>query len=209
MEKEETYMEEKRYCRKCGAELKGQGKFCPKCGEPILWEEPSKGKKKGRKIAIATIGIIGILGIGTAVAYSYWGKQEEKKNHVTTVKEEKNEKKEDKVKVSEPENYLAIVENRDGNEGLINAAGEWVLPCEYEVCSIHGLYNELDVKNDLILVKNKDGKYGYINKKGEEIISCQYEEADGRCKDNLRPVKNSEGKWGFVNEAGEEIISCQ
>lgn len=45
-------MEEKRYCRKCGAELKGQEKFCPKCGESILWEEFPKAKKRGREIAI-------------------------------------------------------------------------------------------------------------------------------------------------------------
>ena len=49
MEEKETYMEEKRYCRKCGAELKGQGKFCPKCGEPILSEEPPKGKEERQK----------------------------------------------------------------------------------------------------------------------------------------------------------------
>ena len=101
MEEKETYMEEKRYCRKCGAELKGQGKFCPKCGEPILSEEPPKGKKKGRKIAIVTIGIIGILGIGTVVAYSYLGKQEEKKNHVTATKENENDEEEKKKETKE------------------------------------------------------------------------------------------------------------
>ena len=136
MEEKETYMEEKRYCRKCGAELKGQGKFCPKCGEPILSEEPPKGKKKGRKIAIVTIGIIGILGIGTVVAYSYLGKQEEKKNHVTAVKEdnekkETKESKEDFVETNEAEDYFAIIKSEGGKEGLINGEGGWVTPCIY------------------------------------------------------------------------------
>ena len=215
MEEKETYMEEKRYCRKCGAELKGQGKFCPRCGEPILSEEPPKAKKKGRKIAIITIGIIGILGVGTAVAYSYFGKQEEKKNHVTAVKEdnkkeETKENKEDFVETNEAENYLAIVTNKDGKDGLINAAGEWVLPCEYEVYSMRngGVYDEVDVKDGLILVKDEDDKYGYMNMKGEEEIPCQYEDVGYFSKNGLAEVQK-DGKWGFVNETGEEVIPCQ
>ncbi len=115
--------------------MKGQEKFCPKCGEPILPEEPPKGKKKGRKIAIVTIGIIGILGIGTVVAYSYLEKQEEKKNHVTAAKEneqdeeeKRKENKEDFVETNEVENYFAIVTNKDVKKVYINEKGEEIIP---------------------------------------------------------------------------------
>ena len=193
MEEEKTYMEEKRYCRKCGVELKGKEKFCPKCGESILWEELPKVKKRGRKIVIATIGIIGILGIGTAVAYCYLQKQEKKKNHVTAVKEDANkEDKEDFAEVKE-ENYLAIVTNKDGKNGLINAAGAWVSPCEYK--SIY-LFSQ---KAGLIEVINSDEKIGFIDKNGEEIIPCQYENAWSFTENGLAGVEK-DGKWGFVNE---------
>ena len=204
---EEIYMEEKRYCRKCGAELKGQGKFCPKCGEPILSEETPKAKKKGRKVVIATIGIVGILGVGTVAAYSCLGKQEEKKNHVTAVKEdnkkeETKENKEDFVELNEAENYLAIVTNKDGKDGLINAAGEWVLPFEYESID---LYVQTAGPIEVI---NSDKKIGFIDKKGEEIIPCQYENARYFSENELAGVQK-DGKWGYINEQGEEVISCQ
>ena len=184
-------MEEKRYCRKCGAELKGQGKFCPKCGEPILSEEPLKAKKKGRKIAIATIGVIGILGVGTAVAYSYFGKQEDKKNRVTAVKgedekekkKETKERKEDFVETNEAEDYFAIIKSEGGKEGLINGEGGWVTPCIYEDID---LYSQESF--GLIEVMNSEEKIGFVDKKGDEIIL---------------PIR---WKMGYINEKGEEII---
>ena len=205
MEEKETYMEEKRYCRKCGAELKGQGKFCPKCGEPILSEEPPKGKKKGRKIAIVTIGIIGILGIGTVVAYSYLGKQEEKKNHVTAVKEdnekkETKESKEDFVETNEAEDYFAIIKSEGGKEGLINGEGGWVTPCIYEDID---LYSQESF--GLIEVMNSEEKIGFVDKKGDEIIPCQYEDSWGFSENGLAAVQK-DGKWGYINEKASCII---
>lgn len=56
----------KNTCKKCGATIEGDVKFCPNCGAPVSKNETSL-KKKGHKLLIALLIIIGIgivAGIG-------------------------------------------------------------------------------------------------------------------------------------------------
>ena len=91
-------------CTNCGCELKTKAKFCPECGAVV--EESSKenkiksnpegedklqdGKKKGtgKKIAVASIAILVLLGIGGVVFAQMANKKEEpvKKQEATDTK---------------------------------------------------------------------------------------------------------------------------
>lgn len=84
----------------------------------------------------------------------------------------------------------------DRKYGLINSAGDEVLPCIYDY-----IYN---YRNGLKKVK-KDGKYGIIDQTGHEVISCVYDALGSSLSDGLIYAKQN-GKYGFINLKGEIII---
>lgn len=65
--------------------------------------------------------------------------------------------------------YLAKIDTEQERIGVIDMAGQEVLPMVYE-----DLYNKVCYGN---LIVSKDSKYGVINLKGEEIIPFQYDRA--------------------------------
>lgn len=97
-------------------------------------------------------------------------------------------------------NSFAIVStvysSRDRKYGLINSAGDEVLPCIYDY-----IYN---YRNGLKEVK-KDGKYGIIDQTGHEVIPCVYDSLGSSFSDGLIYAKLN-GKYGFINLKGEIII---
>lgn len=84
----------------------------------------------------------------------------------------------------------------DRKYGLINSAGDEVLPCIYDY-----IYN---YRNGLKEVK-KDGKYGIIDQTGHEVIPCVYDALGSSLSDGLIYAKQN-GKYGFINLKGETII---
>lgn len=84
----------------------------------------------------------------------------------------------------------------DRKYGLINSAGDEVLPCIYDY-----IYN---YRNGLKKVK-KDGKYGIIDQTGHEVISCVYDALGSSFSDGLIYAKQN-GKYGYINLKGETII---
>ena len=65
--------------------------------------------------------------------------------------------------------YLAKIDTKQEHIGVIDMAGQEVLPMVYE-----DLYTKICYGN---LIVSKDSKYGVINMKGEEIIPLQYDKA--------------------------------
>ena len=72
--------------------------------------------------------------------------------------------------------YLATIDTKQGHIGVIDMAGQEVLPMVYD-----DLYTKICYGN---LIVSKDSKYGIINMKGEEIIPLQYDKTafDGYSK---------------------------
>jgi len=65
--------------------------------------------------------------------------------------------------------YLAKIDTKQEHIGVIDMAGQEVLPMVYD-----DLYTKICYGN---LIVSKDSKYGVINIKGEEIIPLQYDKA--------------------------------
>ena len=65
--------------------------------------------------------------------------------------------------------YLATIDTKQGHIGVIDMAGQEVLPMVYE-----NLYTKICYGN--LIVSNDSKKYGVINLKGEEIIPLIYDE---------------------------------
>ncbi len=95
-----------------------------------------------------------------------------------------------------------------GKTGLINKAGELVIPMSYVFIS--------PIVNGFALINNGsgireethryNGKYGFINRKGKVVIPCIYEDAEPFSY-KISLVKRA-GKWGGINSRGKEIVPC-
>lgn len=79
---------------------------------------------------------------------------------------------------SDEETVLFIVTTELGTVGIMNIAGEVIIPTDYEALGYSisgGDVSDYDYKKDIITAK-KDGYWGAINFKGEEIIPFEYED---------------------------------
>lgn len=79
---------------------------------------------------------------------------------------------------SDGETVLFIVTTELGTVGIMNIAGEVIIPTDYEALGYSisgGDVSDYDYKKDIITAK-KDGYWGAINFKGEEIIPFEYED---------------------------------
>lgn len=79
---------------------------------------------------------------------------------------------------SDGETILFIVTTELGTVGIMNIAGEVIIPTDYEALGYSisgGDVSDYDYKKDIITAK-KDGYWGAINFKGEEIIPFEYED---------------------------------
>lgn len=178
------------YCGKCGKELAGEEKFCPRCGSPI----PRAGKNsihkkkrhKARKIFIGVVCILIMAGVGTAI-YQFVYKD------------------------IFGEQYLAVVVNQDEKWGYINEKGKEVIPCEYD-------YAHYVWTNGVTIIgekteENKEGyKFGLIDAKGKMVIEPKYDRfgmGNGIIAMAEQVGLNDEGEsvfeWGFFNSQGEMI----
>ena len=88
----------------------------------------------------------------------------------------------------------------DGGEGgllhgLIDRAGNTVIPCEWE---------DLTYFYDGLALCRKNGLYGFIDRAGELAVPCQYDDA-GIFFEGLAMV-SKDGKCGFIDPTGAEVI---
>ncbi len=80
--------------------------------------------------------------------------------------------------------------------GMINEAGEEVIPLDFESVSYFvGDYAKVKVGN----------KFGFINKKGETIIKPKYDKIYGYNGDYAKVLLN--GKYGLIDKNAQEIIA--
>ena len=101
--------------------------------------------------------------------------------------------------------YLAKIDTKQEHIGVIDMAGQEVLPMVYD-----DLYTKICYGN---LIASKDSKYGVINIKGEEIIPLQYDKAafDGYGKALALGIKIGETdgeeqyQYGFWNFEGHQL----
>lgn len=125
--------------------------------------------------------------------------------------------------------YLVQKNYKDENCGFINASGEIMVPCIFNVAGefnegvgifikdkkwglinskgieiVSPEYDYIGAMSNGMAVVEKDGKYGYINSTGKIVITPIYSNARS-FNDGLAPVK-IENKWGYINSIGKVII---
>ena len=175
------------FCSKCGKELTGKERFCPRCGNKVaVFEDKVKVQKKrhiGRKALRTLVCIVFLAAIGIA-AYQII------------------------IHVVSGEQYLAIVQKENGKWGYINEKGKEVIPCEYDFASSKWT-------KGLTVIGEKTGeafKYGVINDKGKMIIEPEY--ADFCMGNGIIALAEQIGidemespvlKWGFFDSKGRQI----
>ncbi|MCS6917834.1 MAG: WG repeat-containing protein [Chitinophagales bacterium] len=91
----------------------------------------------------------------------------------------------------------ALGTGADLRYGLINHAGEWIIPPRYtEIQNVH---------EGLALVK--DSYYGFVNASGEVVIPCKYAKAS-TFSDGLAAVQDPQtGRFGYIDRQGRYLIS--
>lgn len=165
---------EKKHCTNCGTELMGTEKFCPHCGNDIRVQEQKQDKKKNWKKQAFVIALSLFLLMSVVTVHFYQKEQEAK-------------------------NYLAVVENEEGKYGVINAKGEYVVPCDY---------NKISIENDKIIVRveeeDDEYKYGIVDKTGREILECKYSYMRVGENGIITVIENDKSK--FINENGKKVI---
>lgn len=206
------------YCSKCGKELSGKEKFCPKCGNVITEnvsqeaaknqrrEENQIGKKnsvrkthRGRNLILFGL-CLGVLILGGVSIYNFI--------------------------LSRQYEYLAVVQNQEGKYGYINEKGREVIACEYDIAYS---FNE----NGIAAVGNKNGRiyeenseiydlydWKLIDSKGKELaILDEYDAVaeEGVFSDNgflavgkmISEAGDDFFEWGYIDENGDEVLKCQ
>lgn len=89
----------------------------------------------------------------------------------------------------------------DGNQVLVNAAGETLTSRSYS------LINYSTTKEEYIVVQNEEEKVGLIHISGKEIISPQFDKIKGSRFDNdYRFEVKKDGKYGVINIKGELLL---
>ena len=196
------------FCSKCGKELTGKERFCPRCGNaletPVVKQtkdslmrtsgkntERIEGKSaKSRKkkcVIIAMCAIAVILAVG---AISYF------------------------LLFDSDYEYLARVQNSEGKFGFIDERGREVIPCKYDL--VTGWIDGAAVIWEKV-GEDRNGdvqyKYGLINDKGKTIVTPQYDDFavgfefiamavhTGEFDEEGEPVLN----WGFLSADGEAL----
>lgn len=210
------------YCSKCGKELTGKERFCPRCGNEVsmmsekdiqqivaynVSSTKSKNKNheqkkrtgrtgkrphRGRKFLLAAACCLILALIGITAYYFV-------------------------VKQMSGEQYLAAVQNEEGKWGYINEEGEEVIPCEYDIVSPYWI-------DGVAIVGQKDGKYssgmeeyewGCINAKGEIVIPLKYRNTSFSSFNGMLAFAEEAGvnedgepilNWGFLDTNGNVII---
>ncbi len=81
--------------------------------------------------------------------------------------------------------------------GLMNAKGEIIIPCQYDM--LIGSFNEWGLAE-----VRRDNLYGFVNQSGKEVISCKYQSV-GQFSEGLLDVRLNE-KWGYVDTTGNTVI---
>ena len=107
---------------------------------------------------------------------------------------------------SDGDTVLFIVTTELGTVGLMNIAGELVVPTDYEGLGYSisgGDVSDYDYKKDIITAK-KNGYWGAINFKGEEIIPFEYEDIYYNGYNGI--VVCVEGYWYLHNLNNNRLI---
>ncbi len=221
------------YCSKCGKELTGKERFCPKCGNAVkgVVEEEGRGssavnteKPVSEETAAENKG---------RESVELYGKTERPKHKKKNVQKKKHTVR--KVVCSVlgigvltfgavniyryifpgQNEYLAPVENEEGKWGYINERGREVIPCEYDL-AYNGWVDGTAVIGEKVN-EDENGhaqyKYGLINQKGEMIVSPQYDDCSvggGFIAMALQTGEMDEDgdpvlNWGFLSPDGKAI----
>lgn len=104
---------------------------------------------------------------------------------------------------------MAVLQEKDGKDGLLDNTGKLVVPCIYEEIKSFDMHV---FKGELTAAK-KNGKWGFIDKTGKVIIPFEYDEIatvsidSNQCDEKMGVSKN--GKWGMINMNGQLEIPCK
>lgn len=104
---------------------------------------------------------------------------------------------------------MAVLQEKDGKDGLLDNTGKLVVPCIYEEIKKFDMHV---FKGELTAAK-KNGKWGFIDKTGKVIIPFEYDEIatvsidSNQCDEKMGVSKN--GKWGMINMNGQLEIPCK
>lgn len=92
------------------------------------------------------------------------------------------------------EHGLIRTENKEGLVGILDQAGNFVVPFSRGYQSVSGFHEGFALVRDA----NLPTGYGYIDLNGDEVIPLQYANA-GYFHNGLAAVQNFDGKWGGVH----------
>jgi hypothetical protein len=98
--------------------------------------------------------------------------------------------------IDEPGEGFLRVDDKDGNYGLINRSGKWVV--------MPGKYDGMGRMVEGMAFVTINRKYGYINKEGKEIQACMLEDAND-FKNGYARVK-AEGKTYFIDKNAKPFL---
>ena len=107
---------------------------------------------------------------------------------------------------SNDDTVLFIVTTELGTVGIMNIAGEIIVPTDYEALGYSisgGDVSDYDYKKDIITAK-KNGYWGAINFKGEEVIPFEYEDIYYNGYNGI--VVCVEGYWYLHNLNNNRLI---
>ncbi|WP_176220666.1 WG repeat-containing protein [Cohnella massiliensis] len=91
-------------------------------------------------------------------------------------------------------------EDRFGNVGILNQAGNFIVPFSRG----YQLISRFHDGRALVRAANLPTAYGFIDRQGNEVIPLQYASA-GYFRNGLAAVQNFDGKWGFIDSTGKQL----
>ena len=118
------------YCKYCGKEIRGNGKFCSNCGKPvennIKKETKASQPKKKNKV---TLGIFAVsVGVCIAIVCIVFGVSEKTKKQTLAVSKQQDEKTKEKHSTNQ---LIPVQSAESGLWGYINKKGEEAIACQY------------------------------------------------------------------------------
>ncbi len=117
----------------------------------------------------------------------------------------------DEIRMMQQIEIYRFIVQKDDKFGLMNALGEWVIPCEYD-----GLYSNSRqfscLHSNHLLLAEKNGKFGLTTSSGFFLVPAVYDQLDfvdaaETCpaRPHVRRVMDN-GKYGCINLTGQLII---
>lgn len=100
------------------------------------------------------------------------------------------------------EHDLIRTENKYGLIGILDRAGNFLVPFSRGYQSIRGFHDGLALVREASLPL----RYGFIDSLGNEVIPLQYSDAS-YFHGGMAAVRNADDNWCFINRTGKQVYT--